>query len=110
MKTILKTLVPLTAGLGLAATLSIAPAAAANRCLDSRDIASSTSKDGKTMVFKMKDGRTLVNRLRGNCPDLKFAGFAWKLPAGTGQVCENETTLVTLAGAQVCTLGKFAPS
>ena len=35
-------------------------------------------QDGKTMVFKMKDGRTLVNHLHGICPDLKFNGFAWQ--------------------------------
>lgn len=107
MKTMLKTL---TATLALAGSLSLQPAAAANLCLDTRDIASSTSKDGKVLVFKMKDGRILVNRLRGYCPNLKFSGFVWKLPTGTSQACENESTLTTLAGAQTCTLGKFTPS
>ena len=107
MRTRRTRLATLTAGLALTGTLVIPPAAAANRCLDTRDIASSTSKDGKVLVFKMKDGRTQVNHLRGYCPDLKFNGFAWKLPTGTRQACENESTLVTLAGAQICTLGKF---
>ena len=42
-----------------------APAYAENMCIDTRDIVSSKSKDGKTMVFKMRDGRTLVNHLQG---------------------------------------------
>ena len=49
----------------LAGMAVAAPAYAANRCIEMRDIASSKSTDGKTMVFKMKDGRTLVNNLQG---------------------------------------------
>lgn len=92
---------------GVAFTL---PASAKNMCLDTRNISSSDSRDGKTMTFKMKDGRTLVNHLQGYCPNLKFNGFAWKLPTGTNQVCERESSFVTLTGAQTCTLGKFDAS
>ena len=37
---------------------AVGPALAAKVCIDSRDIVSSKSTDGKTMVFKMKDGTT----------------------------------------------------
>lgn len=106
MKIVVSTLV--LAGLvGLAGTL---PAAARNMCLDTRQIVSSKSTDGHTMVFKMRDGRTLVNHLQGICPNLKFDGFAWNLPAGDTQVCEHETTLGVLqSGGQICTLGAFDP-
>jgi len=84
-----------------------APAYAENMCVDTREIVSSTSKDGKTMVFKMKDGRTLVNHLHGNCPDLKYYGFAWQLHTGDNKVCENEQSFQVLQSMQTCTLGKF---
>ena len=85
------------------------PAQAANMCLDLRDIVSSKSTDGKTMVFQMKDGRTLVNHLRGSCPDLKFMGFAWQTHSGDTKVCENEQSLQVLQSPQICVLGKFDP-
>jgi hypothetical protein len=76
-------------------------------CIDSRNIVSSKSTDGKTMVFKMKDGTTYVNHLQGICPDLKFEGFAWTLRSGDTMVCENAQTLRVLRSMEICTLGKF---
>jgi hypothetical protein len=93
--------------LALAGMVIAAPAYAANICIDMRDIVSSKSTDGKTMVFKMKDGTTLVNHLRGNCPDLKFSGFAWQSHSGDTKVCENEQSFSVLQSMQICTLGKF---
>ena len=93
--------------LALAGVVAAAPASAANMCIDMRDIASSKSTDGKTMVFKMKDGRTLVNHLQGSCPDLKFYGFAWRSHSGDTKVCENEESFNVLESMQVCVLGKF---
>ncbi|HEX4636660.1 MAG TPA: hypothetical protein VH189_10800 [Rhizomicrobium sp.] len=90
------------AGLALAA-----PAHAANICIDTRKIDSSKSTDGRIMVFKMKDGTTLVNHLKGICPDLKFNGFAWRTHSGDNQVCENEDSFQVLQSMQVCVLGKF---
>jgi len=99
----MKTLVIALAGLVFAA----GPAAAANICIDSRDIVSSKSADGKTMVFKMKDGRTLVNHLQGVCPDLKFFGFTWILRSGDTMVCENQQSFRVIQSMETCTLGKF---
>ena len=83
------------------------PAWAANICLRTQDIVSTSSKDGKTLVFKMRDGRTLVNHLQGICPDLKFNGFDWVVRGGTEEVCENMQSLRVLQSGQVCVLGKF---
>ncbi len=83
--------------------------AIANICLDTRQMVSSTSKDGKTMVFKMRDGTIWVNHLQGSCPDLKFMGFAWRLQAGDTEVCERQQSFQVLQSPQVCVLGPFDP-
>jgi hypothetical protein len=94
----------------LGTIVCISPVWAANTCLPTRDIVSTDSKDGKTLVFKMRDGRTLVNHLRGICPDLKFDGFSWVIRGGLDEVCENEQTLRVLRSGEVCVLGKFDPA
>ena len=86
---------------------SVSPTWAANTCLRTRDIVSTDSKDGKTLVFKMRDGRILVNHLQGICPDLKFEGFSWVIRGGIDEVCENEQSLRVLQSGEVCVLGKF---
>jgi hypothetical protein len=50
-----------------------------------------------------------VNHLQGYCPDLKFMGFIWQLPAGDTKVCERENTFSVLQSGQFCTLGAFDP-
>ena len=99
----MKTVVIALAGLVFGAV----PALAAQVCIDTRNLVSSKSTDGKTMVFKMKDGTTMVNHLQGSCPDLKFNGFAWDLRSGDTQVCERAQSLRVLRSMQICTLGKF---
>jgi hypothetical protein len=103
MEKVMRTVVMALTGLVLAAS----PALAANICIDTRDIVSSKSTDGRTMVFKMKDGTTLVNHLQGYCPDLKYFGYTWALRAGDMDVCENSQPLRVNQSMQVCTLGKF---
>ena len=83
------------------------PAWAANICLRTEDIASTDSNDGKTLVFKMRDGRTLVNHLKGVCPDLKFNGFDWVVRGVPDEVCENIQSLRVLQSGEICVLGKF---
>jgi hypothetical protein len=92
--------------LALAAGVLAVPAYAQN-CIDTRDIYSSKSTDGRTMVFKMKNGTSLVNHLQGYCPDLKYNGFAWQTHSGDNKVCENENSFNVLQSMQVCVLGKF---
>ena len=89
----------------LLAVATISPAAA-NMCVQVRDIQSATSKDGKLMTFKMRDGRVLVNHLQGVCSDLRFEGFAWTV-RGTEDICENQQSLRVLNSGQTCLLGKF---
>ena len=106
MEKVMKTIVMATAGLVFAA----APALAQSHvCINTRDIVSSKSTDGKTMVFKMRDGTILVNHLQGVCPDLKFNGFAWSLRSGDTEVCENAQSLHVIQSSEVCVLGKFDP-
>ena len=88
---------------------AVLPASAANKCIDVRDIVSSKSSDGRIMVFKMKDGTVLVNHLQGVCAELRYTGFAWKLPGGDVNACERETSFRVLQSMQSCTLGKFDP-
>jgi hypothetical protein len=90
----------------LALTIATVSPAAANLCVQSRDIRSATSQDGKLMTFKMRDGRVLVNHLQGICSDLKFEGFSWVLH-GNDDICENMQSLKVLRSGQTCLLGKF---
>ena len=96
------------AAIAAAITLAaISPASAANMCVRSRDIDSATSKDGKLMTFRMRDGSVLVNHLQGICSDLRFEGFVWVLRGGDESICENQQSLKVLRSGQTCLLGKF---
>ena len=88
-------------------TVAVAPPATAKICVQSRDILSTDSKDGKLMTFKMRDGSVLVNHLHGICSDLRFEGFVWVLRGGTDDICENQQTLKVIRSGQTCLLGKF---
>ena len=99
----------IVAALALASVMVSVPAYAAKVCLDTRKMVSSTSKDGRIMVFKMRDGSTYVNHLQGFCPDLKYTGFAWQMPSSDTNACERQSTFRVLESGQTCTLGKFDP-
>ena len=86
---------------------SVSPAWAVDTCVRTRDIVGTDSKDGRTLVFRMRDGRTLVNHLKGVCPDLIFNGFVWVVRGAIEEVCENTQSLRVLRSGQVCVLGKF---
>jgi hypothetical protein len=96
------------------ATLVIVPAlvavtavpATAVMCVRQRDIAGTSSKDGKNLTFRMNDGRVLVNHLQGICTDLQYEGFVWNVP-GTQDICENQQSFHVINSGQTCTLGKF---
>jgi len=93
----------------VAAAIALAaasPASAAKMCVQSRDIESTNSKDGKLLTFRMKDGRVLVNHLQGVCSDLRYEGFVWTL-RGTEDICEDQQSLKVLRSGQTCLLGKF---
>ena len=83
-------------------------AASAAVCLRNKDIESTTSTDGKSLIVKMHDGKVWKNQLQGACPDLRFNGFAWVIRGPEG-VCENTQSLQVLQSGQICVLGKFTP-
>jgi len=91
----------------LGTILSVSTTWAKNTCVRTRDIESSDSKDGKTLVFKMRGGSTLVNHLRGVCPGLKYDGFIWVIRGGNDEVCENQQSLQVLRSGEICMLGSF---
>jgi len=96
--------------LAAAAMTMIASAAeAAPICLRTSDMLETRpAKDGKSIVFKMRDGSAWRNDLHGVCSDLWFnTGFVWTVKNGDGTVCENQNTLRVLNSGQVCTLGAF---
>ena len=95
------------AAIAAAITLAAISPAAANMCVRSREIESATSKDGKLMTFRMRDGRVLVNHLQGVCSDLRYEGFVWVLRGGDESICENQQSLKVLRSGQTCVLGKF---
>jgi hypothetical protein len=97
MKTLIATLVLLAA---------VSPAMARGVCVQNRDIVSTHSDDGKLLMVKLRDGRTLVNHLQGICTDLRYEGLAWNVP-GTGEICEYEQSFKVINSGQSCTLGKF---
>jgi hypothetical protein len=90
----------------LTSAIAISPALAAPMCVQSRDIQSTHSDDGKLLTFKMRDGRVLVNHLQGVCSDMRFEGFTWTL-RGIDDICENQQSLKVLRSGQTCLLGKF---
>ena len=102
----------LIAALAIATTLPAAAQPAPSQspgqkiCLNNQDVQSASSNDGKTMVFKMRNGTTYINHLQGPCPGLRFNGFAWVL-RGINDICENQQTLRVLRTGEVCMLGKF---
>lgn len=100
MKTIVATF------LLVAAAAAASPASAAPICVQTRDIVSTHSDDGKLMTFRMRDGRVLVNHLQGICTDLRFNGFVWTI-RGPEEVCERQQSFRVLQSGQICTLGKF---
>jgi hypothetical protein len=79
-----------------------------NICLNVRDIQDTSSKDGKIMTFKMRDGTVYNNHLRQTCDSLRFGGFAWTVNS-TQEVCEDVQTLRTLTTGEICRLGRFDP-
>ena len=84
------------------------PSQHARICLNVRDIQDTSSKDGKILTFKMKDGTIYNNHLRQTCNSLTFGGFAWTVNS-TQEVCEDVQTLRTLTIGEICRLGRFDP-
>jgi hypothetical protein len=98
---------PLKMAVFLFFCMAISPAWAM-MCLREQDIQSVSSSDGKTLVIRMRNGKVWSNRLKGDCPSLKFTGFVWVMRDPQG-VCEDTQSLRVLQSGEICTLGKFSP-
>ena len=90
--------------------MAVSPALSAPTCIDTRDIKSTSSKEGKVLTIAMRDGTVLQNNLQGICSDLKFSGFTWVLRSGDRKVCEGQQTIKVIKSGQICVLGKFSPA
>ncbi len=77
-------------------------------CLNVKDIQEASSKDGRIMTFKMKDGTVYTNHLRQTCDSLRENGFVWATE-GSQQVCEDVQQLRTITVGELCRLGRFDP-
>ncbi len=100
-----------TLGLAIiaAGTALSAPALAAPPiCLSTQDMTNTDpQKDGKAIMFHMRDGSVWRNDLQGACPDLRFDGFEWTVRNPDYTVCENMQSLRVLRSGEICVLGKF---
>lgn len=78
-------------------------------CLSIRKMAATEpQKDGRAIIFTMRDGSIWRNNLHGQCPDLKFNGFVWVALNPDYTVCEDEQSLRVLRSGEICVLGKFS--
>ncbi len=75
-------------------------------CLNTNDIRSSDSPDGKVLALTLKSGQVWNGELKGTCPDIRMNGFIWRVDGG--QVCENAQSIRVMRSGQVCTLGKLS--
>ncbi len=76
-------------------------------CLRSREVVNTTSPDGHTIDFHMRDGSVWRNTLKGNCSDLKFSGFVYVIRGGIDEICANQLEIYVLRSSQNCRLGDF---
>ena len=63
--------------------------------------------DPQHVLFYMRDGKVLLNTLKGPCPGLMFHGFAFVTPED--DVCANSTPIKVVESGETCTLGPFTP-
>jgi hypothetical protein len=63
--------------------------------------------DPRHVLFYLRDGRVLLNTLKGPCPGLMFHGFSFVTPED--DVCANSTPIRVIESGETCTLGPFTP-
>jgi hypothetical protein len=88
---------------------TVAPALAAGPiCLASRDIKDTDAqRDGRSILYTMRDGSVWRNDLRGICRDARWNGFSYSTANPLASICEDEQTLVVFRTGETCGLGKF---
>ncbi len=64
-------------------------------------------KDGRSILYTMRDGSVWRNDLRGVCKDARWNGFGYSTANPQSSICENEQTLVVFRSGETCGLGNF---
>ncbi|HEX4157938.1 MAG TPA: hypothetical protein VHY79_05640 [Rhizomicrobium sp.] len=63
--------------------------------------------DPQHVLFYMRDGKVLLNTLKGPCPGLMFHGFSFVTPED--DICANSTHIQVIETHETCSLGPFTP-
>ena len=91
--------------LGATALLATTSAAAApERCVTSRHIASIKYVDPNTVTVEMQNGTMYTNTLRTACKIHRFESFAYRTVSG--HLCKGDR-ITALPDRKACTLGNF---
>jgi hypothetical protein len=77
-------------------------------CLYVSNIQRTETPDDRTILFHMRDGKVWQNRLRQNCPSLRFSPFTQQLH--TDQICSNQQFIHVALTGDNCALGDFTPA
>ena len=82
-----------------------APRASSSLCISARNIQRTEVRDDQTILFHMRDGKVLQNRLRQICPMLKTSSYTQVLHSD--QVCANQQFIHVTQTGDTCALGDF---
>jgi hypothetical protein len=86
-------------------TLAANEASPPKVCLNVRNIQRTETPDDRTILFHMRDGTIWQNRLRQNCPSLRYSPFTQQLH--TDQICSNQQFIHVALTGDTCALGDF---
>lgn len=104
-------LLPAFAGAALVLAVSAptaevpAPSGQSSLCISARNIQRTEVQDDRTILFHMRDGKVLQNRLRQICPMLKTS--PWTQVLHSDQVCANQQFIHVTQTGDTCALGDF---
>jgi len=76
-------------------------------CLNVRDVQRTETRDDRTILFHMRDGKVWRNTLKTVCPMLKISPFTQVLQ--TDQICANHQIIHLALTGNSCVLGDFTP-
>ena len=82
-----------------------APPAQSSVCISARNIQRTEVQDDRTILFHMRDGKVLQNRLRQVCPMLKTSPYTQVLHSD--QICANQQFIHVTQTGNTCALGDF---
>ena len=88
----------------VSAQMTAVPAAASERCVRTKTLASIKYIDRDTVAAVMRDGTTFTNKLRTSCDIHRFEGFGYR--SYNGYLCKGDR-IRALRSGEACTLGSF---